>query len=267
VSEGWSVKGAAWATFAAAEDKALQLAGGPARLQVIVVLAAVLGLDTADKATVSAVAAGLEHAFHIGNAQIGILIAVVSFVGAAVTLPLGTLVDRISRRWLLIAAITLWSVAMVVSGTANSFLYLLVTRIFLGGITAAATPAVASLIGDYFPARERAKVYGLILSGELVGTGLGFFIAGEVSSLLGWRWPFFLMFIPGAALAWAIWRFLPEPARGGQAWIAAGQQEVHAEGDGQADQDGSGEGAPGEAAAFAQQTALDQGIEPRRDLI
>jgi len=71
---------------------------------------------------------------------------------------------------------------MVVSGTATSFVYLLAARIFLGAVTAASWPAVASLTSDYFPPNVRARTYGMILTGELVGAGIGFFIGGEVSS-------------------------------------------------------------------------------------
>ncbi|MFY9640940.1 MAG: hypothetical protein WCD20_16835 [Rhodomicrobium sp.] len=68
-------------------------------------LASVLGLDGADKATVSAVAGRLKHAFGIGNTDIGIIISVSSFVGALLTLPVGSLVDRISQRNILIVVI------------------------------------------------------------------------------------------------------------------------------------------------------------------
>ncbi|MEJ2378449.1 MAG: MFS transporter, partial [Pseudolabrys sp.] len=212
-------------TFAGVLRRAEDKVGGAARLKIIVLLAAILALDTGDKATVSAVAGSLKQAFHIGNTDIGILIASVSFMGAALTLPFGSMVDRINRTYVLTGAIALWAAAMVVSGTASSFTYLLVTRIFLGGVTAVASPAVASLTGDFFPARERAKMYGWILSGELIGTGIGFFFAGEISALIDWHWAFYLMAIPSAALAFAIWRYLPEPQRGGQSWIGFGGGE------------------------------------------
>jgi MFS family permease len=91
----------------------------------------------------------------------------------------------------------------------------------LGAVTAAAWPCVASLIGDFFPARERTGIYGLILSGELIGTGIGFFISGEVSSLANWHWSFYAMAVPSLAIVWLVWRFLPEPERGKQGWISA----------------------------------------------
>jgi MFS family permease len=177
-------------TVESTEEKVEDLAGGPARLQVILVLAAVLALDTADKATVSAVAASLKSAFHIGNTDIGILIACTSFAGAILTLPMGSLVDRINRKHVLLATIGIWTAATVVSGTATSFLYLLITRLFLGAVTASASPSVASLTGDFFPAASRARIYGMILSGQLVGTGVGFFVSGEIASWIDWRWSF-----------------------------------------------------------------------------
>lgn len=203
----------------AINNRVLDIAGGPARLQVIVVLAAVLALDMAQLGTLSAVSDLLKKAFNIGNTDIGLLLAITSFVGAIATLPMGVLADRLSRKKVLIIAVLVWAAAMVLSGTAISYGYLLGTRIFLGAVTAAAWPCVASLTGDFFPARDRASIYGLILSGEMIGAGVGFFISGEVSSFAGWRWAFFIMASPSLLLGWVLWRFLPEPARGGQSWL------------------------------------------------
>jgi predicted MFS family arabinose efflux permease len=197
--------------------------GGPGRLPIILILASVLGLDAADKGTISAVAGQIEKAFDINNIQMGLLIAVVSFIGALASLPMGVLADRVNRRNVLTGVILLWAAAMVVSGTASSYIYLLLTRLFLGAVTAAAWPCVASLVGDFFPARERAGIYGLILSGELIGTGIGFFISGEVSSLANWHWSFYAMAVPSLAIVWLVWRFLPEPERGKQGWISASE--------------------------------------------
>ena len=248
--------------------------GGPARLRVILLLAAVLALDSADKATVSAVAGSLKQVFNIGNLEIGLLIAATSFIGAVFTLPIGILVDRTRRIRILIIAVILWTVAMVVSGTATSFTYLLVTRIVLGGVTAAAAPTLASLTGDFFPARERSRIYGMILAGELVGVGLGYFFAGEISSWLNWRWPFFLMAVPSAALVWALWRFLPEPARGGQSWIYEGDEDIRSDeevrrehrqeptrADGNEGEEGAGQ------SGLARQAARYAGARPRQDLV
>lgn len=212
--------------FLAAKHRAEAVAGGPARLQVVIVLSSVLALDAADKATVSAVAGSLKQVFHIGNTQIGLLIAITSFIAAVFTLPIGSLVDLTRRNRILLWAVLFWSVAMAVSGFSTSFMFMLGTRMGLGAITAAAFPSIASLTGDFFPARDRARMYGLILGGELVGTGVGFFIGGEVSAWINWRWPFYVMGGFGLLVAWLLWRFLPEPARAGQSWLAEGQEDI-----------------------------------------
>jgi predicted MFS family arabinose efflux permease len=246
-------------------------AGGRARLKVMLLLAAVLGLDAADKAAISAIAGTLKQTFRIGNLEIGVLIAAVSFAGAVFTLPIGALVDRVERKRILLIAIAAWTVAMVVSGTATSFVYLVTTRCFLGAVTAAAAPTVASLVGDFFPARVRARLYGTILGGELVGLGVGFFLAGEISSFASWRWSLWVVGASGAAVAFVIWRYLPEPARGGQSWIRLGEQEVRSRDD--IENDGTrareaekGSEQSGEAARMRRKIR-EARIEPSRDLV
>lgn len=79
--------------------------GGLARRRVIVLLACVLALDSADKGAVGALAPQLEAAFHIGNTQIGLLVTVSSLVGALATLPIGVLADRARRTRILVIGI------------------------------------------------------------------------------------------------------------------------------------------------------------------
>src|SRR5579872_6697201 len=94
--------------FESAKERVVSVAGGPARLQIIAVLAAVLAVESCDLGTVSAVSGELKGAFHLGNTDVGLLLAVVSFVGAAATLPMGALVDRVSRRVLLMIVVATW---------------------------------------------------------------------------------------------------------------------------------------------------------------
>jgi predicted MFS family arabinose efflux permease len=206
-------------------DFALAELGGPARSRVVIVLAAVLGLDGADKGTVSSTAGNLERAFGIGNTEIGLLVTASTLVGAIFTLPVGALTDRVNRTRLLSASILIWAVAMFFSGAAQSYVWLILSRIALGAVTATAGPTVASLTGDYFPAKDRARMYGFILAGELVGTGVGFAVSGYITAHVGWRYAFWWLIVPSALLGYVVWR-LAEPARGGQSRIQPGQREI-----------------------------------------
>ncbi|HEY1522031.1 MAG TPA: MFS transporter [Solirubrobacteraceae bacterium] len=196
--------------------------GGPARARVIVLFAAVLALNGADTATVGAVAPQLESALRIGDAKIGLLSAVSLLVGAVFTIPVGLFVDRARRMPLLALSIVLWSLASLTSAFAGSYSGLLLTRLALGAVAATAGPAIASLTGDYFPAKERGRVYAYILGGEVAGTAVGFIVSGSVASLIDWRVAFVILAVPGFFLARELWRTVPEPLRGGQSRLEPG---------------------------------------------
>jgi MFS family permease len=206
----------------------VDMVGGPARAQVIFAFGAVLALASADAATVGAVAGQLQPDLHIGNAKVGLLGSASLVVGAIAVVPVGLLVDRVKRVRLLAGSIVLWSIAMLMSGAANSYSSLLYSRLALGAVTATAGPAIASLTGDYFGARERGRVYGYILGGEIAGTAIGFIFSGLIAAALSWRFAFWAIAIPGFFLARMIWRSVPEPRRGGQSQLQRGELDLFA---------------------------------------
>jgi MFS family permease len=210
------------AAAGAAADRLTVALGGAARTRVIVVLACVLGLSGADAATVGASATELRAGLHISNTDIGLLVAVTSLVGAVATLPFGVLADRVRRTWTLGGAIVLWGIAMLWSASASSFGQLLWARLALGAVTAAAGPIVASLVGDYFGAWERGRIWGFILAGELLGAGFGFAVTGDIAAL-SWRAAFVILALPAFVLAWLVFR-LGEPERGGRGVLAHATQ-------------------------------------------
>src|SRR5207248_11000118 len=126
------------------------------------------------------------------------------------------------------ASIVLWSAASLLSAFSTSYSSLLLTRLALGGVTATAGPAIASLTGDYFAARERGRVYAYILGGEIGGTAVGFIVSGSVASLISWRAAFVLLAIPGFFLARTLWRTVPEPLRGGKTRLEHGVVDLKA---------------------------------------
>lgn len=200
------------------------LFGGPARAQVIILLAAVLALNSADIATVGASATQLRQGLHISNADIGLLVAVSAAVAAIFSVPFGVLVDKANRVALLTVTISLWGVVMFLSALTSNFGQLLIARVLLGALTAVSGPAIASLIGDFFPAGERGKIYGYVLAGELVGAGAGFVITGDAADI-SWRVAFAILAVPTVPLAWILGH-LPEPARGGASLLQPGALRI-----------------------------------------
>jgi len=228
--------------------------GGAERTRVVLTLAAVLGLSSADASTVGASATHLRSSLHISNTDIGLLVSVTSMVAAVASLPFGVLADRVRRTWTLGAAIVLWGGAMIWSATVGSFGELLLARVFLGGVTAAAGPMVASLVGDYFPAAERGQIYGYILGGELIGAGVGFAVTGDIAAL-SWRAAFVILAIPAFVLAWLMFR-LPEPVRGGAAALVSRTAPAAATADARPPRE-----------TDAQRLARERGLEPDPELV
>ena len=226
--------------------------GGATRARVVVVLACVLALSGADTATVGASATELRSGLGITNTDIGLLVAVTSLVAAVATMPFGVLADRVRRTWTLGGAIALWSIAMFWSAVVTNFNELLLSRLFLGIVTAAAGPLVASLVGDYFPAAERGRIYGYILAGELLGAGFGFAVTGDIATI-SWRAAFVVLAVPALVLAWFVVK-LPEPPRGATAPL----ESVHPQPERAKEE---------ETVSDAHQLAREHGIEPDPGLV
>ncbi len=182
---------------------------------MVITLAGVLAVEAADRGAVGALAPSLEQAFGFGHAGLGLLAGAVTLVAATATIPAGIAVDRIPRVPLLSFMVLTWGLAMAVAGAATSFEVLLGARLFLGGVTAVAYPAVASLTGDLFERRQRGSALGRIRTGEMVGVGAGLVVAGSVIAVTTWRAVFWLLGASAIGL-FLVLRHLPEPSRGGE---------------------------------------------------
>lgn len=202
----------------------VRIFGGPRRARVVLVLAAALGLDGAGKAAVAATTPDLTQSLGADQTEIGLLVSVASLATAVCMLPAGVLADRLRRTWLLAIGTACWGAAMLLAGMAPGYGWLLAAEVLVGASVATTIPVVASLTGDYFPAAERARMYGLILCGELAGTGAGFLVSGEIAALTVWRAAFWIMVVPAAVIAFAVAR-LPEPSRGGQPTLGEATSE------------------------------------------
>jgi MFS family permease len=240
-----------------ASSRALTSAlGGRERTRVILLLASVLALASADTATVGASALQLRSDLHINNTDVGLLVTVTSLVAAAASLPFGVLADRVTRTRILAGAIVFWGAAMIWSATAPTFGQLLVARLFLGAVTAAAGPIVASLVGDWFAPAERGRIYSYVLSGELVGAAIGFSVTGGIATL-SWRAAFVILALPAFVLAWLIFQ-LPEPARGGTSPLLIPGKPPPTPQPGEEE---------GDQTTDAQRIARERGIEPDPKLV
>lgn len=146
---------------------------------------------------------------------------------ATMGLPLGWLVDRKRRTWIVAAGILVWSLATAVSGLAKSFWHLFLTRMMVGVGEATLSPSAMSMIADSFPPEKRGKPISVYVAAVSLGSGLASLIGGAVliwakttefvtvpvfGNLAPWQLTFFAVGLPGLLLG-IIFMFIKEPSR------------------------------------------------------
>ncbi|MEV6259941.1 MFS transporter [Streptomyces sp. NPDC051784] len=153
---------------------------------------------------------GIE--FGIDRTQQGLVLSAFFLAYATCQIPGGLLADRFGSKRILLWAMLVWSVFTALTGTAWSFVALVVIRVLFGAgqgiFPAAAMKAVAERTG---PA-ERMTASGWISSSNAFGAVVAPLIAGPVIALWGWRMSFYAVAGLGVA-TFVLVRLLLPPAR------------------------------------------------------
>jgi len=110
---------------------------------------------------------------------------------SALLLPMGRLADLLGRKEVYIAGSALFVLGAVLAGLANHLEVLILARIVQGVGAAMSQGTGMAIIASMFPAGERGKAIGLIMT--VVGTGAvaGPAVGGLLVDALGWRSVFF----------------------------------------------------------------------------
>lgn len=164
----------------------------------------------------------------LSDEQIGWLIgAAFAVFYATMGIPLGWLVDRKRRTWIVAAGIAVWSLATAASGLASRFWHLFLARMAVGAGEATLSPAAFSMIADSFPPERRGKPIAFYSMALTIGGGIASLIGGAVIAwaklrdsvtlpMLGevapWQATFMAVGLPGLLLA-GVFLFLREPQR------------------------------------------------------
>jgi len=102
----------------------------------------------------------------------------------------GRLTDRLGTRIGFAVAITLWSVAAMSPGAANSVLTFGIAMFFLGLGEAANFPACIKTVAEWFPKKERALATGIFNSGANIGAIVVPIIVPVLTVAFTWRGAF-----------------------------------------------------------------------------
>jgi len=186
-----------------------------ARRYALGVLVVVYTFNFIDRQILSILLEPIKLDLKLSNTQMGLLagFAFAAFY-ATLGIPIARFADRSNRRNLIAVALAVWSAMTALSGLAMNFWQLLIARIGVGVGEAGCSPSSHSIIADYYPARSRATALGIYSLGIPVGILFGFLAGGWINEFFGWRIAFFVVGLPGLALALLVRYTVAEPARG-----------------------------------------------------
>jgi MFS family permease len=125
---------------------------------VLVILMLINFVNYVDRQIIFSLFPSLRAEFGLTREQVGSFATAFTIVLAIMSLPLGMLADRVSRRMVISAGVIFWSAATFFSGLAHSFHTLLAARGLVGVGEAAYTPAGTAVISATFPKEIRARV-------------------------------------------------------------------------------------------------------------
>lgn len=201
------------------------------RHYLLVVLTIILVFNLLDRLALGLLLQEIKSDLNLSDTQLGVLggIAFALFY-SVMGVPIARWADRGNRVLIISLTAALWSVAVALCGGATTFLQLLLIRVVVAVGEAGCIPPAFSLIADYFNRAERpraAAIYGL--GGPIAGV-VGYFLAGWLNELYGWRMTFVLLGAPGLLLAALAWFTLREPRNANRSSTAAAlAQSAHAE--------------------------------------
>lgn len=148
------------------------------------------------------------------NTQIGLLYGpAFSLIYAVFGIFMGYFSDIYSRKHIILTGLAIWSLATFISGFASSFVFLATARLFVGISQSALSPAVYSLLADYFKPELRARVFSVYASGIFFGIGCSFLIGGSIAELFDWRYAIKSVGWPGLLLVLIGYLVIREPER------------------------------------------------------
>jgi EmrB/QacA subfamily drug resistance transporter len=164
----------------------------------LVVAAFMINLDTT---IVNVALPTLVRELHASTIQLEWIVDAYNLMFAAFVLAAGNLGDRVGRKGVLLAGLSVFGAASLAGGLANSPGELIAARAVMGLGAALIFPATLSLLTNVFTERrERARAIGLWGASTGVGIAVGPVVGGWLLERFDWS-SVFVALVPFAAVA------------------------------------------------------------------
>lgn len=139
----------------------------------------------------------------------GALMAVFLWIYGLVSPFAGMIADRVSRKWLVVGSLFVWSGVTYLMGYAENFTQLYWLRAFMGISEALYIPSALSLIADWHEGKSRSLAIGIHMTGLYTGQAIGGFGA-TIAAMFTWHSAFHWFGIIGVVYSIVLLLFLYE---------------------------------------------------------
>jgi EmrB/QacA subfamily drug resistance transporter len=166
-----------------------------------------------DTTIVNVALPSLVRELHASTTQLEWIVDAYNLMFAAFVLAAGNLGDRVGRKGVLLAGLTVFGAASLAGGLGTSPRELIAARAVMGLGAALIFPATLSLLTNVFTERrERARAIGLWGASTGVGIAVGPIVGGWLLEHFSWA-SVFIALVPIAALAAALVAFMVPTSR------------------------------------------------------
>jgi predicted MFS family arabinose efflux permease len=183
-------------------------------MRIVAILCLTVGVVNFEMLGISNLIPFIEPDLHLNNKQIGMLLSGFWLTFAISSYLAGARTDAHGKyKALLLVMLLLFSGASILSGFAQSFTLLLVTRLLMGLLDGPIYLIPQSIVVLESPAEHSGLNMGIV---QNLGTGiLGAFVAPlllvNLASNYSWRVGFFVVALPGLICAALVSRYVREP--------------------------------------------------------
>lgn len=184
-----------------------------ARFVLAASLCGLAGVLYLDRVCMSQAVEPIQRDLGLTNSQVGYVLMAFTLAYGLFEVPTGRLGDRVGARRVLTRIVVWWSAFTALTGVAWGLWSLLALRFLFGAGEAGAFPNAARVLSRWFPAAERGRVQGLMLTTALAAGAAAPALAAHLIDRAGWRWTFGAFGTVG--VVWAVgfwWWFRDDPA-------------------------------------------------------
>ena len=189
----------------------------PSRVRyTLAILTVIYALNHLDRSIFSIVLQSVKTDMGLSDTALGLVggLAFVMFY-ATLGVPIAYLADRYSRKVIITAGLTVWSLMTAVTGMVMNVWQLALTRFLMGAGEACGTAPSNSMLSDLYDRTRRPLALSILTSGSTIGVFLGFLAGGWINEFYGWRVAFIAAGAPGLFVALLFYLTVKEPVRGG----------------------------------------------------